>query len=155
MTITKRVLLGSALALLLMQFIRPQPNVSIHPPGKDDFLVRFSPPLAIRTTLERACYDCHSDNTHYPWYAQVQPVGWWLASHVNDGKQELNFSVFGSYSVRRQAKKLDHIADEMTNRTMPLRSYTWIHRDARLTSEQVRAVTDWTDALRNQVAPDE
>lgn len=151
----KWILIGIVAALAVMQFIAPQPNASALPPGPNDFIVRYNPPPEIRRMLLTACYDCHSDNTRYPWYAHVQPVGWWLADHVKDGKRHLNFSQFGASPPNRQAKQLDHISDEVTNHTMPLRSYTWIHHDARLTDAQVNALSTWTDALYDKVAPKE
>ncbi len=151
----KRILLGVAVALVVIQFIRPHRNLSAEPPGRDDFIVKFNPPAGVRDTLQQACYDCHSNNTRYPWYAEVQPVGWWLQDHVNEGKRHLNFSIFGTYNLKRQAKGFDHIADEVTNHTMPLSSYTWIHRDARLTEQQVSALSSWSDETRQKIAPNE
>ena len=149
----KRILLGLAAVLVAIQFIRPHQNIAPGGRTADDFIARFNPPPAVRTVLETACYDCHSNTTRYPWYAQVQPVGWWLAQHIADGKEALNFSEFGAYSAKRQARKLNLISDQVTDRAMPLPSYTWIHRDARLTDAQVAAVTDWIDALYDKLSP--
>jgi hypothetical protein len=151
----KRILLGLVAVLIVMQFFRPTLNVASQPPTKDDFVVRYAPPPEIQQILAVACYDCHSNTTRYPWYAQAQPVGWWLGSHINDGKFALNFSEFGSYAPKRQARKLNQISDQLTEHTMPLRSYTWIHRDARLSDAQIRTVTDWMDALHDKIAPEE
>ena len=101
-----------------------------------------------------ACYDCHSNTTRYPWYANIQPVGWWLASHVNDGKQHLNFSEFAAYSPKRAAKKFDQIIDEVTDREMPLASYKLGHPDARLTNAQSKLLTDWAATTRDRVLAD-
>lgn len=150
----KWMFLGVAAAIVVMQFAAPRPNVSVTPPGPNDFIVRYHPPEAVRQILLEACYDCHSDNTRYPWYAHAQPVGWWLAEHIEDGKRHLNFSQFGAYPAKRQAKALDHMADEVTNRTMPLRSYTWIHHDARLTDAQVDALSAWIDSVYDRIAPE-
>jgi hypothetical protein len=100
--------------------------------------------------LATACYDCHSDHTRYPWYAEVEPVGWWLASHIHDGKSRLNFSEFGTYSRRQALRKLELISDQVSDHKMPLSSYTLIHRDARLTEAQIREMTDWADSLKTQ-----
>jgi hypothetical protein len=151
----RRILLGLIVVLVIIQFIRPSRNISPEPPGPNDFATLYTPPAGVRTVLEHACYDCHSNNTRYPWYANVQPIGWWLANHVNEGKRELNFSEFGTYTLKRKSRKLDAISDQVSNREMPLKSYTWIHADARLTDEQVNAVSAWMDALRDQVAPGE
>jgi hypothetical protein len=149
----KRILLVLAGVFLVIQFIRPAPNAGPSSPGPGDLLVRFPPPADVRHVLETACYDCHSNQTHYPWYAQVQPVGWWLASHINDGKRALNFSEFASYSPTKQARKLNQISDQVTERSMPLPSYTWIHRSARLTDAQISAISDWADGASDQLAP--
>ena len=114
----------------------------------------YSAPPEVRKILETACYDCHSNQTHYPWYAQIQPVGWWLASHINDGKSQLNFSEFASYTEHRRAKKLQSVVDEVTDRSMPLSSYTWIHREAKLTDAQIKLVANWADALAEKIEPE-
>jgi hypothetical protein len=149
----KRILLAGAVILLAIQFIRPTRNLSTQAPGADDFIVRFNPPANVSSALRRACYDCHSDSTRYPWYADIQPVAWWLASHIDEGKEHLNLSRFGTYTPRVQARKLNRISDEMVNREMPLWSYTLIHADARLTDAEVNEVSDWIDALHDKLAP--
>ena len=149
----KRIALVLVGVLLALQCFQPKPNAAAGAPGRDDLIVRFAPPPAVQHILQTACYDCHSNTTRYPWYAHVQPVGWWLASHIDDGKRALNFSVFGAYSPKLQARKLDQISDQVTERDMPLRSYTWIHRSARLTDQQIALVSDWADNLHDQLAP--
>jgi hypothetical protein len=151
----KRILLGIFALLIGLQFFRPSLNVASQSSTKDDFVVRYAPPPDIQRILAVGCYDCHSNTTRYPWYAKAQPVGWWLASHINDGKVALNFSEFGAYPTKKQARKLNQISEQLTEHTMPLRSYTWIHRDARLSDAQIRAVTDWMDALHDKIAPEE
>ncbi len=143
----KRALLALAIILVAIQLARPARNSTSHPPGADDFIVRFSPPAAIAAGLRAACYDCHSDSTRYPWYAKVQPVAWWLADHINEGKEHLNLSQFGAYSPKEQQRKLNRMSDEIVNRKMPLRSYTLLHADARLTDAQVNAISEWLDAV--------
>jgi hypothetical protein len=116
-------------------------------------VAKFPPPPAVKQILEEACYDCHSNRTRYPWYAQIQPVGWWLAEHIKDAKRELNFSEFASYREHQQAKKLLSVSDEVTTRSMPLKSYTWIHRDAKLTEAQIKLVSDWAESLAEKIEP--
>ncbi|HVU32873.1 MAG TPA: heme-binding domain-containing protein [Opitutaceae bacterium] len=151
----KRIIGVVILVVVVIQFFRPARNISSEPPGKDDVTVRFAPPPAVAQTLRTACYDCHSNNTRYPWYANVEPVGWWLANHIKDGKRHLNFSVIGSYSAKKQAHVFDAISDQVTEHDMPLQSYTWIHRDARLTTAQINALSDWSDAQHDKVAPND
>jgi hypothetical protein len=151
----KRILLGVLVVLAVIQLVRPKPNLAAQPPTKDDFAVQYSPPPEVQQILAVACYDCHSNTTRYPWYAKVQPVGWWLASHINDGKAALNFSEFGTYTAKKQARKLNQISDQLAEHTMPLPSYTWIHHNARLSEAQIKTVTDWTDDLHDKIAPSE
>jgi hypothetical protein len=149
--LTKRTALGVAVAFVLAQFIQPKRNLSAAPAGPDDFIVRFKPPADVAQMLRAACYDCHSDSTRYPWYAYVQPAAWWLAEHVEEGKDALNFSWFGAYSAARQSRKLGQIANSVANREMPLPSYTWMHRDARLSDAQADALSGWIDTLSDQL----
>jgi hypothetical protein len=149
----RRLLLICAVALVAIQFIRPAKNAAPGP-FPDDLFAKYSAPPEVRRTVEQACYDCHSDNTRYPWYAAVQPVGWWLAYHVNDGKGQLNFSHFGAYATKRAARKLGALGDEVEQGGMPLRSYTWMHPEARLTAAQRKQIVDWASALQDQLAPE-
>jgi hypothetical protein len=139
-------------ALVLLQLWRPARNESAVA-GPDDINVKHPVPARVLEVLHRACYDCHSNNTRYPWYAKVQPVRWWLESHIQDGKRHLDFSAFGSYSTKRAGKKLDEVIDEVEQHTMPLRSYTWVHTEARLTPEEIKLVAAWADSLRDEISP--
>lgn len=150
---TKKILLALVLVVIAIQFFRPAQNVSSELPGKDDVGVRFPPSPHVQHLLAVACYDCHSNNTRYPWYAQVEPVGWWLASHVKDGKRHLNFSVIGSYTPKRLGHAFSKISDQVTEHDMPLGSYTLIHRDARLSAADIRAVADWADGVHDRLVP--
>lgn len=149
----KKILLGLILVAIVIQFVRPQKNLSAATP-KTDLLVAHPAPAEVKQLLAIACYDCHSDNTRYPWYAEIQPVAWWLAQHVDDGKRELNLSSFGELSAKRKASRLEAMIDSITTGEMPLKSYTIVHRDAKLSPAQVKLLTDWLEALRDEVAPD-
>lgn len=139
----KRIFLGVLVILVAIQFIRQPKNLSPAGPGPDDLIVRTAPDPAIRLLLETACYDCHSNHTRYPWYADVQPVGWWLANHITEGKNHLNFSTFGQLTPKRAANKLDECADEVTEGGMPLASYKFAHPEARLTPAQRKLLSNW------------
>ena len=153
-SLPKRILLGSLLVLFAIQFVRPAKNISSTPPGKDDMIVRFAPPPEVRRMLEVGCYDCHSNTTRYPWYSQIQPTAWWLAKHITDGKNQLNFSEFAGYSTHDQLEKLDSLVDELDHRTMPLKSFTWIHRDAIFTDAQIKAFDQWAEGVREKIEAD-
>ena len=142
---------GLLAALLLIQLVRPTMNAG--PAEGPQSIVATRPvPDDIKAILRRACYDCHSNATHYPWYAQVQPVGWWLNRHVREGKRELNFSEFSTYVTKRAARKLEHVADEVHDRKMPLKSYLLMHPEARLSDADVKRLNDWADDLSGQIA---
>ena len=147
----KKILLGLLGLLAAAQFVRPQKNLAAGT-EPNDINSRHPVPPAVRTVLERACYDCHSNHTRYPWYAEVQPVGWWLNQHVNAGRRHLNFSEFGAYPARRAAKKMAQVADEVEQHTMPLKSYTWIHAAARLTPAESKLVVAWAESLQNEIS---
>ena len=149
--------LKTAAALLLVllvasQFVRPAPNTA-SAPGPDDINVKHPVPPRVLALLKNACYDCHSNNTVYPWYAEVQPLGWWLAHHVNEGKRHLDFSAFGTYPAKRAASKLNDLVNELEQHSMPLKSYTWMHPAARLTPEEIKLVTDWAEGLEDELTP--
>ena len=137
-------------AFILIQFIQPARNTN----GQvlqTDITGTFTVPANVKSILEVACYDCHSNNTRYPWYANIQPGGWWLAKHIKDGKEELNFNDFGSYSRRRQINKLRSIANSITDGAMPLPSYTLLHKNARLTKDQKTLIIEWAGKLKDSL----
>ncbi len=148
-----KILLGLVVFFLALQAIRPAKNLSTVAPftGKDDITVLFPTPPEVRQLLAASCYDCHSNSTHYPWYAEVQPVGWWLASHVNEARRELNFAEFGQYTRKRQIKKLESVVDEVREGGMPLKSYTFIHRNAQLSAAQIDALCRWAEATGDKI----
>ena len=148
----KKILVGVGLLLAAAQFVRPAKNLAV-PAGPDDISARHPVPARVLTVLQRACYDCHSNHTRYPWYAEVQPVGWWLGSHIKEAKRHLNFSEFGTYTAKRAGNKLEQISDEVEDHKMPLPSYTWLHPEARLTPEEIKLLLDWAESLRDEISP--
>jgi hypothetical protein len=148
----KFALLVMALAFVGVQFVPIERNHTTRPPVSDLFEARAAPD-EVRTAIEHACYDCHSDHTRYPWYASVQPIGWWLGRHIKQGKADLNFSEFNSYSPKKAARKLEESYDDIDENEMPLRSYRWLHPEARLSPDQKQAVLNWLDALQTEIDP--
>lgn len=132
--------------LLVMQFIQPKKNVS-EGLGENDISKTVAIPATLHQTLITKCYDCHSNNTHYPWYFHIQPIGWWLAAHVHEGKEELNFSLFKTYKTERANHKLEEIGEVIEEGSMPLKAYTVLHRDAEITTEEARQIKDWLTSL--------
>lgn len=148
--IAKWILLGLGGALLIAQFIRPSWNISGDIPiGRISHALPV--PVEVETVLRRSCFDCHSNNTVYPWYTQIQPVGWWLQSHIDDAKRELNFDEFATYRPLRQYKKLQEMAEQVEEDLMPLPSYLYIHHDARLSEDEKTILTSWAGAMRDSM----
>jgi len=151
--IIKRVVVVLLILLVLIQFFHPTKNLATVK-GPNDITKVYTVPDSVESILEKACYDCHSNNTRYPWYNNIQPVAWWLNNHVHEGKHELNFSEIGTYTKKRQIKKFNKIAKSVTEGWMPLNSYTWIHKDAVLTKDESNAVADWAKNLAAQLTID-
>jgi hypothetical protein len=103
----------------------------------------LSVPEDIEKVLTTSCYDCHSNKTNYPWYSSLQPLGWWIQYHVNEGKEEVNFSEFTSYSLKKQIHKMEEVIEMMEENEMPLYSYTIIHHESKLTDEQKTRIINW------------
>lgn len=146
-SIIKAVSMGLLAIFAGMQCIRPEKNEGVAGQAQSDLFARHNAPPDIRKLMENACYDCHSNRTRYPWYAEVQPGGWLLAKHVRDGKRLVNFSEFGELSPTRAKRQLEACIDEIEEGEMPLESYTWIHHEARLTEDQVRAIVAWMEIV--------
>jgi hypothetical protein len=156
MTKAKKIGLGVLAVLVLIQLIRPTRNL-----GNDltnDISTKYPVPADVAQLLKTACNDCHSNYTVYPWYTNIQPVGWWLQHHVNEGKEKLNFSEFTTYRPFRQFHKLDETIEMIKEGEMPLNSYTWVHTDAKLNEEQKALLTNWAmsvqEAMRKEYPAD-
>ncbi|RLD69926.1 MAG: cytochrome C, partial [Bacteroidetes bacterium] len=91
------------------------------------------------------CYDCHSNETNYPWYSYVAPVSWLVGKDIREGREELNFSEWESLSKIDKAKHLDNIIDEVSDGDMPMNIYTIIHTDAKLSSEEIEQLANWAE----------
>jgi hypothetical protein len=142
--------LGLLLALVAVQFVSTPRNTG-PTEGPASLAAREKLPGDVHTMLQRACYDCHSDNTKYPWYAAVQPVAWWMNQHVADGKAEVNFSDFARYDTKRTVRKLRAVADEVRDRDMPLKSYLLMHGEAKLTDAEAARLAQWAEDLADEV----
>ena len=143
----KKLLLGLLAILVLAQFYQPEKNI-----GNDNLVSFYTETLAseeVQTIVGTSCVDCHSNNTAYPWYNNITPVNIWLKDHVDEGKSHLNFSAWSDYSLKRKAHKMEELAEEVEEVEMPLNSYTWTHRDAVLSSDQIEVLVSW--AKSNQM----
>ena len=147
----KKILLSLLALLVIIQFIRPSRNIS-PAISANDISNHHPVPANVQDILSRACNDCHTNNTTYPWYTNIQPVGWWMQHHVNEGKRELNFSEFASYTPKRQHHKMEEVEEMVDRNNMPLDSYTWIHKNANLKPEEKTALLEWAGKIRNDIA---
>lgn len=145
----KKLLLALLVVLLVLQAFRPEKNNSGN--KENDISSLYPVPSNVEQILTKACNDCHSNNTVYPWYAEIQPVAWWLDDHVKDGKKHLNFNEFASYKLAKQFHKLEEVFDEVKGGEMPLESYTVVHRDAKLTEAERSILMDWSVAVRDSM----
>ena len=142
----KKTLLFLLLALVVIQFIHPKRNRSEGP--QPNYIGNvFNVPADVKVILEKACNDCHSNNTRYPWYAKLQPVDWWMNKHVVNGKKHLNFDEYTHKSLRYQYHKMEETIDMVKEAEMPLKSYTWTHKDAILTTEEKAKLTVWAGSI--------
>jgi len=108
-------------------------------------------PETVRTILDRSCADCHSHKTTYPWYADVQPMGWFLKNHIDEGRRKINLSVFGTYPLKKQARKIEEMCEQVEKKEMPLPSYLWIHREAALNTDEIKLLCDWATGEKERL----
>lgn len=141
----KPVLMLLVVALAVAQFFRPDRTNPVVDPAQAIAATTAVPP-PVDALLRRSCYDCHSHETRWPWYSQVAPASWFVANHVRDGRDELNFSVWASYEPRRRARKLAEICEEATAGNMPLPAYTPLHRGSSLSPADIETLCAWTRA---------
>jgi hypothetical protein len=124
------------LIIIIIQFVpvnRTNPPVDSEVPATD----------AVRSILRRACYDCHSNETVWPWYSRVAPVSWLVASDVLEGREKLNFSTWNRYNGKKQTELLKEIRNEVEEGEMPPITYRMIHKDARITAEEIAILKAW------------
>lgn len=132
-------------AFLAIQLIRPEMSNPPVDPGQD-FQQVYQPPSDVQAVLKTACYDCHSNETQYPWYSQIAPVSWWLSGHIREGREKLNFSTIGALPAGDRAEALGEAAEAVQEGEMPLNSYTWTHPGARLSDAQRNMLVSWFEA---------
>ena len=142
----RNILLIALLALIIIQLVpMDKTNPSLDP--NQDFAMLTSPNEQVLEKLKAACYDCHSHESTYPWYTKIQPFGWWIKGHIKGGRQHLNFSQWGTYSLDKQSHKIEECIEEMQERNMPLKSYTWVHSDAQLTEADIELLSNWLSTI--------
>lgn len=132
--------------LILLQFIRIDKTNPTSVAAKD-FVAVENPPVQVVSLLKNACYDCHSHQTTYPWYTNVAPISLMIRSHIRGGRQHLNFSTWGDYDAKKRAHKLEEIIEEVSAKNMPMKSYTWLHGEAKLSEADRQVLTGWIKSL--------
>jgi hypothetical protein len=148
----KKIVAIAFIAFLLMQLYQPVRTIDYGSVPALDFMNAYAVPTKVETILKTSCYDCHSNTTNYPWYSNIQPARMLMDSHIKEGKENLNFSEWGNYSLRKQGNKLNEISKQIKKGEMPLTSYTLIHRNAILTSVQKEEVVQWIDKMKDSLS---
>ena len=137
-------------AFVAVQFYRPNRT---NPPIIEAETLQATTvvPETVNQILARSCNDCHSNETVYPWYSNISPFSWLLAEHIEEGRRELNVSVWTIYSAKKKRHKFDEICEQVTSGAMPHNQYLWIHREAQLTAEEKRILCDWAEAEKAKI----
>jgi hypothetical protein len=147
----KKIILALLVIFIAIQFIQPAQNQDGQVLPTDIEKMVVVPPN-VSGILKTSCYDCHSNNTHYPWYSFIQPGAWLMASHIKNGKAMLNFSQFGDLSNRKQQSKLQGIINQVKDGEMPISSYKIIHRNAVLTPAQKTILINWAALAKDSLS---
>jgi hypothetical protein len=139
----KKIAISVFAILLIIQFFRPERNLTND--LSYDVSTKYKVPEEVAGILKVACNDCHSNKTEYPWYANIQPVTWWLNDHVVNGKKHLNFSDLTRLPIAVQNHKFEEVIEVIEENEMPLESYTYLglHKGANLSQEQKEVLIDW------------
>jgi hypothetical protein len=151
--IIKSILIVLVGAFIIGQFIRPN-HVNTPVAEAETLGASTAVPPQVDAILKRSCADCHSNETSYPWYSQITPVNWFLDNHIQEGRRELNMSVWNTYPVKKKGRKLDEICDQVEKGEMPLPSYLWIHWDAGLKPGDAQLLCDWARSEKAKLPPE-
>ncbi|MGB0883019.1 MAG: heme-binding domain-containing protein [Vicingaceae bacterium] len=152
----KKVLLSILALLVIIQFFRiDKTNPAVI--AENDYINTANPPENISTILKTSCYDCHSNESKYPWYSNIAPVSWWVKDHINEGREELNFSEWTTFSEKRKKHKLEECIEMIEEGEMPLKSYTIMHGNAQLTADDEGYLIEWfkNELNKKEVVEDE
>jgi hypothetical protein len=142
----KKILIFLLIGLIIIQFFHPKKNISAA--AQNNYIGNAFPvPENVKSIMSKACTDCHSNNTVYPWYAKIQPVHWWLNNHINDGKRHVNYDEYLNKPLRFQYHKMEETIDMIKNGEMPLNSYTWVHKDAVLNENEKNIMISWANSV--------
>lgn len=145
MALVKKIFIVLLVALVLIQFYRPEKNSAKY---RDVaiFIEDTKPNKEVVAILEKQCFDCHSNKTTYPWYAELAPISFWINHHVEEGNEHFNVSKWDMYNIKKRDHKLDELIEELEEGKMPLDSYTWLH--GAITNKEKEALIDWAKKVR-------
>jgi len=146
----RKILIALVIILMLIQFIRPTRNNGMAATPQD-ITHYVQVPDTVMHSLQRSCYDCHSNHTVYPWYTEINPIGLWLNNHIEEGKEEINFSDLSKYDKHKLDDKLKDVAEDVESGEMPLSSYTLIHTNAKLNKDDIKTIKDWSVNARKEL----
>ncbi len=143
----KKIMLVLLTIIVLIQAIRID---KANPPmnQEKDFINSKHPPAGVANLIKTSCYDCHSNETIYPWYTNLAPVSWWIKDHINEARHHLNFSEWETYSSKKADHKLKECVEMVQEGEMPLYSYTLMHSNSSLSEDQKHALVVWFESLR-------
>lgn len=144
------ILLVLVAAIIAIQFFQPEKN-KVKAATTDEIFFQVNCDPLVKKDIVNACFDCHSNNTHYPFYSKFAPVSWMMARHIREGKEHLNFSDWGKYEKKEQLKLLGEICDVVTDGSMPLKSYTFMHSSAILNDKDVENICKWTEEASEEI----
>jgi len=147
---TLKFIVALAAAALLIGQVGTTPRVASEPKTKGMPMSLNVEPLRV---LVRACGDCHSSHTDWPWYSHVPPVSSWIAQHVREGRERLDFSEWDTYSQWQRQDKLESICGLISTGRMPPWQYTTMHPEARLTEKDKNAVCAWVKEATAEGSP--
>jgi hypothetical protein len=148
--VTTVILVLLLVGFIVIQFFQPEKNFK--QTTTENFVYQLEVPETVKKYLVNSCFDCHSNQTRYPWYGRIAPVSWILNKHIAEGKENLNFSEWAGYSKRKQLSLLNEICESAADRSMPLKSYISLHKDAELFDFEIEEICDWTeDAAENLI----
>jgi hypothetical protein len=151
MSLIKKLVIVISITFITIQIVQPARNKSDQILTTDISNI-LSIPDSVQFVLTNVCFDCHSNNTTYLWYSNIQPMGWLMAKHIKQGKEELNFSEFGSYSLRRQLSKLNGIANSIKDDIMPLSIYKLMHKNANLSANEKALLINWARQSKDSLS---
>ena len=146
----KRIALIIGAAFIVSQFIRPDRTNPESNPTKSMEAIQ-NVPVEISSIMDRACRDCHSNHTVWPWYSNIAPMSWLVVNDIVEGREHLNFSEWGNYKKGKMVKKLSQMAEEVTDNSMPLQKYTFLHSEAKLNKQERKLFSDWAEKEADQM----